>query len=125
FQVSLQPVSTQTLLGAQAGSTLNVAAASNAPAAFVRLQISNLSARQANVSVLSRMLSNVGRVILVNVEPLLEARITGGGIRQLILYGEPGLSYQLQYSGDLSDTHHWKNWIRVPLTNLFQVIEYV
>ena len=125
FQVSLQTLSGQTLLGAQTVSTLNFAAPSNAPSAFVRLQISNLSARQANGSVLSRMLSNDGRVILVNVEPLLEARITGGGIRQLILYGEPGLSYQLQYSGDLSDTNHWKNWIRVPLTNLFQVIENV
>src|SRR2546425_456269 len=63
FQVSLQTLSGQTLLGAQTVSTLNFAAPSNAPSAFVWLQISNLSARQANGSVLSRMLSNDGRVI--------------------------------------------------------------
>jgi len=119
FQVSLQTLSGQTLSGSQTVSALNFVAPSNASSAFVRLQITNLFA----IPNLPRRLSNEGRVTLVNVEPLLVAQLTSGGIRDLTLLGKPGLSYQLQYSSDLSVQNNWRDWIRVPMTNSSQLIE--
>jgi hypothetical protein len=102
---------------------LNFAAMSNQPSAFVWLTPTNLIAAQGNGAALTNIFVNRGRVVVVANEPLMEALMHSGGIRSVILYGKPGASYQLQYSNDLSGTNNWRNGMRVPLTNLFQVID--
>ena len=53
---------------------------------------------------------------------LLDAQLTANGARNLVLYGKSGSSYQIQMTGDLSDGSNWTNWLRVPLTNSFQIV---
>ena len=59
---------------------------------------------------------------MIAEEPLLEAQLAPGGSRSLILYGKPGASYQIQTTRDLSEGSNWTNWLRVPLTNSFQIV---
>ncbi|PYL00358.1 MAG: hypothetical protein DME19_05355 [Verrucomicrobia bacterium] len=104
---------------------LNFIALSNQTSAFVFLQPTNIQATEAGAAALTNVFVNGGRVVVIGNEPLLEAQLTAEGTRNLVLYGKPGSSYQLEYSGDLSGANNWTNWVRVPLTNLFQVIENV
>jgi len=104
---------------------LDFVAVSNQTSAFVLLQPANIQATEAGAAALTNLFVNSGRVVVIGNEPLLEAQLSATGTRNLILYGNPGSSYQLEYSSNLSGTNNWKNWMRVPLTNLFQVIENV
>jgi hypothetical protein len=102
---------------------LNFATVSNQPSAFVWLTPTNPMVAQSNGAASTNIFVNRGRVVVIANEPLMEALMNSGGIRTAMLYGKPGASYQLQYSNDLSATNNWRNWMRVPLTNLFQVID--
>ncbi len=104
---------------------LNFAAVSNQTSAFVWLTPTNMSAAQSSGASLTNIFVSPGRVVVIANEPLVEALIGNGGVRSVALYGKPGSSYQLQYSIDLSGSNNWKNWTRVPLTNLVQVIDNV
>jgi hypothetical protein len=42
--------------------------------------------------------------------------------RNIILYGIPGNSYQIQSSGNLDSSANWTNFLRVPMTNLMFVL---
>jgi hypothetical protein len=43
----------------------------------------------------------------------------------LVLYGQPGSSYALQYATNLSVAPGWHHGWQVTLTNLFQVFEVI
>lgn len=103
-------------------AALSFVAVSNQSSASVRLAPTNVAATKSDASALTNIFVNAGRVVVIGNEPLLEAQMAQGGARNLILYGKPASIYQLQYASDLSAGGNWNNWMRVPLTNLFQVI---
>jgi hypothetical protein len=55
-----------------------------------------------------------GLVFVIGQEPLLEALPAGRARGNLVLFGHPGASYELEYSTNLAS---WTPWRRVPLTN--------
>jgi len=89
------------------------------PSAFVPLTVVSATATKSGNSAVNSVLSNVGRVVVIGAEPLLEARVDTNSVRQLVLYGNPGASYQIGVSTNLGGTNWLPVW-RVPMTNLSQ-----
>jgi hypothetical protein len=108
--------------GSLQGSTLLGSISFNAlpaPSAFVPLIITNAAGVKSGQSAVSSVIGGAGRVVVIGEQSLLEARMGDHTNRQLILYGNPGASYQLDYSTNLADTNWLLGW-RVPMTNLSQ-----
>ncbi len=91
--------------------------ASAGSSAFAPLSLEALLATKANDVPVAAAFAGRGRVIILGPEPLLEAQWTNSA-RNLLLYGLPGNSYQIQSSTVLDGKANWFNLLRVPLTNV-------
>ncbi|HKS37308.1 MAG TPA: hypothetical protein VJW76_08975, partial [Verrucomicrobiae bacterium] len=54
--------------------------------------------------------------------PLLDAFLSSGGAGSLVLYGQAGASYQLQYTTNLSGVVTWYPQLDYTLTNAFRFV---
>ncbi|HEX5400652.1 MAG TPA: Ig-like domain-containing protein [Verrucomicrobiae bacterium] len=90
-----------------------------AHSAFVPLIVTNAVGIESGNTPVGSIQANAGQVVVIGTEPLLEARLGTNAERQLVLYGNPGASYQIAYSTNLMRTN-WASVWRVPMTNLFQ-----
>jgi hypothetical protein len=129
---SVQPVNTgQTRfhITAKANSSLQGSAllgtlsfsATPMPSAFVPLTVTNSTGVKNDNTPVAATEGRAGRVVVIGLQSLLEARLGTNAERQLILYGNPGGSYQLAYRTNLT-TGHWVPVARVPMTNLWQSV---
>jgi hypothetical protein len=114
FTVSAKPG--QVFSGSSLLASL-VFGASAGSSAFAPLSLEALSATRTNDVPVAAAFGDGGRVIILGPEPLLEAQLTNSA-RNLLLYGLPGNSYQIQSSIALGGNADWFNLIRVPLTNV-------
>jgi len=118
---SLTAANIDTLQGsAQLGSLFFEALA--APSAFVPLTITNVVATKSDGSLVTNIATAEGGIVVIGSQPLLEASWATNLQRQLILYGNPGASYQVIYTTNLVATKWVPLW-DVPLTNLFESFE--
>ncbi len=108
------------LQGNQQIAQLNFTAVSNQPSAFVPLAADLPLGTNATPAVTNAFSLQSGRVIIVGPQPLLDMQLVGGS-RNLVLYGIPGGSYQIQSSTNVGLDGAWRNFTRVPMTNLSQV----
>jgi len=121
WQVALTFQPGQTLTGTQQVAQINFTAVAGQSSAFVPLQLVAIDGRHGDSSSFATQFGQSGRITVVAGQPLLEAQFASDGGRNLILYGIPGATYQIQISSSLRDGD-WSDWTRVSPTNLSQVI---
>jgi hypothetical protein len=109
------------LLGNEQIAQLNFSTPSNAPSAFVEVLPQSVQGTNANASLQNSFVSGPGRIVIVGPEPLLETQLQGTS-RNLLLYGIPFDSYQIQYLTSFGPPFKWSDLVRVPMTNLMAVI---
>jgi hypothetical protein len=79
--------------------------------------LSQLSGLQNDGQIAPKPASFGGRVFIVGRQPLLDAWLTTNAHRMLSLYGNPGRSYEVDYTTNLSASKWQYGW-RVPMTNV-------
>jgi len=122
ISITLNAAPGQALVGNEQVALLNFTTASNQSSAFLPLLPQSLQAIGTGGSVVSQLAAQGGRVVIVGSAPLLEASLGANGARNLTLYGIPGDSYQIQSSATLAKAPVWGSVVRVPMTNLEQVL---
>ena len=105
YQVQLGTLPGISLSGEQVVSQLNFQAVPNQSSAFIPLQLSAVTARQANGAPLPRALGQPGRVVYLGKEPLVE--MTEGAQQvDLTIYGA-GDTYQIESTPSLAPGFQW------------------
>ncbi len=112
------------LQGNQQIAQLNLTAASNQSSAFVPLWPQAPQGTNANAGAANAFSVQAGRAVIIGPQPLLELQLAAGS-RSLVLYGIPGRSYEIQSSTSLARPGAWSDFLRVPMTNLTQIIAHV
>jgi hypothetical protein len=113
----------QTLQGDQEVAKLNYATLSGQASAFVPLSPLSLQAISVDGSTVPNLAVSPGRLVIVNHQPLLEDLFDSDGARELVLYGLPGSSYEIQRSDNTTTPPTWSDLIRVPMSSLFEVFQ--
>jgi len=106
------------LLGNQQIAQLDFTTASKDSSTFVELQPQSIQATNPNPASPISFLANQGQIAIVGPKSLLQASLGAGGVRNLVLYGIPWASFEVQYSTNLANPNGWQNLMRVPLTNI-------
>lgn len=109
------------LLGNEQIAQLNFSTPSNAASAFVEVLPQSVQGTNANPALQNSFVSAPGRIIIVGPQPLLETQLQGSS-RNLVLYGIPFDSYQIQYLTSFGSPPQWTDLVRVPMTNLMAVL---
>ncbi len=120
LRLSFAAASGQNLLGSQQIALLNLTAASNQPTVVLPLSLLKPLGTNADASVSNLFTLQAGSAIILGPQPLLQMQLVAGS-RNLVLYGIPGQSYQIQESANLAQAGGWSNYLLVPMTNLTQV----
>jgi hypothetical protein len=121
MQLSFAAFPGQNLLGNQQIAQLNFSTPSNDPSAFVPVVPQSIQGTNANPALQNAFVSGPGRIVIVGPQPLLETQLQGT-TRNLVLYGIPYDSYQIQYLTTFGSPSKWSDLVRVPMTNLVAVI---
>lgn len=121
-QLSFVAAGGANMLGSRQVAQLDFATAANDDSAFVSLWPQSLQGSNTDGSTPAAFDGIPGRVVIVGPQPLLDTQFQGIS-RNLVLYGIPNDSYQIQYSTNLAAGNGgWANLLRVPLTSLWEVI---
>jgi hypothetical protein len=121
LRLSFTAASGQSLEGSQQIAQLNLTAASNQSSAFVALWPQAPQGTNAGAGLTNVFSVQSGRAVIIGPQPLLDMQLLAGS-RDLVLYGIPGQSYQIQSLTDLARPNSWSDFLRVPMTNLTQII---
>jgi hypothetical protein len=116
--VNLSTLPGQVLTGPTVVGSLTFAALLG-HSAFVPLGITNVIGTTVDGAPVGNAVGGPGRVVVIGPEPLLEAWLSANRDRMLTLYGNPGASYEVDYTTNLSS--EWQYAWRVPMTNLSEV----
>jgi hypothetical protein len=92
--------------------------------AFVPLTVGEMASTEINNIPVGTVMAENGRVVIVGPEPLLEAQWTNQSAN-LLLYGLPGSSCQVQSTMDLQSPKDWVNFVTCPITNYVTVLSNV
>jgi hypothetical protein len=122
LQIGFTAAPGQTFLGSQQIAQLSFLTVSSQSSSFIRLVPQSLQGVNADGSTPTNLVSGPGRLVIIGPQPLLDSTLTPQGARNLVLYGIPGDSYQIQFSVNVARTNGWTNLLRVPMTNLTAVI---
>jgi hypothetical protein len=123
------PAHTQFTFGVQSGQTLQGTSVLGSicldtlpgASAFVPLTVTNIGAVASNNSPATNFIGQMGRVVVIGSQSLLEASPGTNSSLTLTLYGNPGVSYDLLTTTNLMGSS-WSTVGSVTLTDLFQVI---
>lgn len=89
---------------------------------FVPVAPSNLTVTKTDNVAITSLFTRGGRVVIIGVEPLLES-LRVAGVRKLTLYGNPGVSYQIQTKTDITPAAPWTNLGRITPLGLFETMD--
>jgi hypothetical protein len=112
----------QTLLGASSLGTISVEALPTGKSAFAQISITNILATASNNTLVAPDFGGVGRIVLIDTQPLLETTLTNGTSPVLTIYGNPGSNYNIMSATNLLAPITWTPFSSLTLTNLFQFI---
>ena len=87
------------------------------PSAFVQLTVTNVAGTKADGSPAGNSTGQPGRVVVIGLQPLLEAWLSTNRQRMLTLYGNPGTNYEVDYTTNLLSANWQYGW-RTSMTNL-------
>ncbi len=110
--ITLTATPGQSLQGDQTLASLRFTVPSNGPSLILSLLMKDVVARKLDGTPIANSVVRDGRVVIVGAEPVLEISPTQGGLRHINLFGNVGVSYQIQSSTALM-TAPWQ-----PVTNV-------
>jgi hypothetical protein len=87
---------------------------------FIQLQTAGVVGSKGDGSTVASALGQSTRLVIISLTPLLEASLTANRARLLTLYGNPGASYEVDYTTNLLGAK-WQYAWRVPMTNFYEV----
>jgi hypothetical protein len=112
-QFNFAALSGQTLTGSNLLGYVCVSVLDSGHSAYAPLSIGNIAATTTTDISAVPDFARDGQLVLIQGHPLLDAIGSPGGVQpQLILYGNPGTNYFIQYTTSLSPPITW-----MPLTN--------
>jgi hypothetical protein len=113
--------------GTQEVAWLYITAATNQPSGFHTVLISDFIGTQPDGTRLTNLNSQVGRVVVVGDEPLLEAVMSTNREPLLIVYGYYGTTNTLEAKTALQGVEPWRpvGQAVIPTTNLLEVLDNV
>jgi hypothetical protein len=92
------------------------------PSAFVPLAPTDMGAAALDNSPITCFIGQNGRVVVIGSQSLLESWLDTNFHPMLTVYGNPGLSYEILTTTNLTNPNNWSVFGNVLLTNLFQFI---
>ena len=87
---------------------------------FIQVQTAGVVGSKGDGSTVASASGQSTRLVIISLEPLLEASLNTNLARLLTLYGNPGASYELDYATNLLGAKWQYGW-RVPMTNWHEV----
>ncbi|HEV2392705.1 MAG TPA: hypothetical protein VG146_10125 [Verrucomicrobiae bacterium] len=117
--LSFQTVSGNSLIGSNVVAQLRFQSASNQSSAIISLPIRNLNALKPNGASYANYFSQAGQVVVVAGQPILQA-VANASPRTLTVFGNPGVSYQLQFCTNSIGLANWNPLLTYAQTNLVQ-----
>jgi hypothetical protein len=81
-----------------------------------------MGAAPADNSPVTNFIGQTGRVVVIGNQSLLEGSLGTNSSRILTLYGNPGVSYNVFFTTNLTENSSWTTLGNVTLTDLFQNI---
>jgi hypothetical protein len=108
-----------TLQGTQSLARLNFATVAGQISSFAPLHLESVTPTRADAGLAPTILANDGRVAILGTQPLVDARMANG-VREVIVYGKVGVTYQLQYATNLVNPI-WTLRSQVAFTNFSRV----
>jgi hypothetical protein len=87
---------------------------------FIQVQTAEVVGSKRDGSTVASASGESTRLVIVSLEPLLEASLSANRGRLLTLYGNPGTSYEVDYTTNLLGAKWQYGW-RVPMTNFYEV----
>ena len=122
WQMQFSTAPGQVLHSTQQLAQLNFLALSNR-SAFVPILVSDITDLQINGLSIWRTIGDLGgRAVVVGNEPLVEALALTNGLPNVLLYGVPGVSYEILYSPICSGTGWQPEWGGTVPTNLWMQV---
>jgi hypothetical protein len=88
----------------------------------VPIVVSNISDLQINGLSVWRTLADPGRAVVVENTPLVEALPLVGGLPNVVLYGVPGVTYDILYSPICSGIGWQPEWTGTVPSNLWMQV---
>jgi hypothetical protein len=105
---------------AQQVAQLNFTIVSNQSSAIVPLLAVSPHATNTDGSIVGGFVYGAGRLIVIGLQPILDTQYSSDS-RDLVLYGIPGESYQIQSKTNLASPA-WTDFLLTPMTNISLVI---
>ena len=96
---------------------LNFSAAASGVSSFVTLPIVNVAGFKPNAAAYGNVLTHAGSVAVVHEQPLLQASFSSTNARNLLLFGNLGANYQLQFTTNLLAPADWQTLLDYTQTN--------
>ena len=118
--IAIQAKPGQTLHGTGQLAQLNFLAVRKPPSSFVSLTVTSICAVKPDASTYVNYIAQGGTVTVVQDAPLLRAVVGPDMQRSLMLFGLPGVNYQIQYTTNLTSPIIW-----TPLLNYSQANEVI
>ena len=112
----------QTLLGASFLGYICVDVLPIHDSAFAPLLVTNIVATEADSTLAESVFGKKGKLVLIEGSPLLRAWRGTNSTPMLTLFGNPGITYLLISTTNLSPPITWTPFISVTMTDLFQYI---
>ena len=120
FLLSFGTCSNQFLIGTQQVAWLNFTAISNQSSAFVPLNLDQITGHEPNGSSVANFAPQNGRVVIVGLEPLLEALLATNQDVTVTLYAAVSSTNELSVASALNPPVTWLPRQEVVMTNLFR-----
>jgi hypothetical protein len=122
YLITLTTCSNQFLVGTQQIAWLVVRAPTNQQSAFVPVVIGPSVGTQPDGTFVTNYVTQAGRVVIVDEEPLLEAFHSTNGFVQALLYAPVGSTNILQINRELRPQSAWMPAQQVEMTNLLRTL---
>jgi hypothetical protein len=122
YLIGLAASSNAWMTGTQQVAWLYLTASpTNEHSMFLTVTISDFLGTRLDGALVRNEDTQIGRVVVLTDEPLLEALRGTNGLPALMLYGTEGTNYVLRSTTDLGDTPPWQtNWQGAVTNNLFR-----
>ena len=120
--INLAALTNTYMYGTQQVAWLYVTAASNQPSAFLRVRLFDSIGSLPDGTLVTNLNEQIGRVVVVGQEPLLEGFISSNRQPALALYALVGTTNVVESSASLAEPVSWLQHEQITMTNLQRVL---
>jgi len=120
--VDLQISPGQSLAATNTIAQLNFQALPTQTSAFINVPVAAASGVKSNGSQYGNVTLGMAQVVVVGASPLLQTQTSAAQSRALMLYGNPGANYQVQYATNLTPPIAWAPLLNYQQTNVSESV---